>query len=315
MGLILLAQLAFPLSLVAALALDRGGGGARTLKLVITLAYLAAVSRVGLWTSLPPWTPALLGVLAVAAGALRRPRPPAPCPSRATRAGRLAGSTLFLVAAIVAGWAGYEALAARRPPPGTPVALAFPLEAGRYRVVNGGSRPTTNSHLMTLDPRVPRYRTWRGQSFGVDIVAEDRLGLRARGWRPADPAAYAIWNRRVLAPCDGVVLATRNDAPDMPPPRPDRSRMTGNHVRLRCGDVEVLLAHFRRGGVLVVPGRRVRTGQALGRVGNSGNTDEPHLHVHVQRPGPVEFPIMADPLPVLLAGRYLVRNDRVVIAP
>jgi hypothetical protein len=51
----------------------------------------------------------------------------------------------------------------------------------------------------------------------------------------------------------------------------------------------------------------------LGEVGNSGNSNEPHLHIHAQRPGLVWDPFIGDPLPIRLDGRYPVRNDRVVI--
>ena len=56
--------------------------------------------------------------------------------------------------------------------------LALPLEPGRYLVLNGGNNNSTNAHSETLDAGVPHYRTWRGQSYGVDIVALDALGLR-----------------------------------------------------------------------------------------------------------------------------------------
>jgi murein DD-endopeptidase MepM/ murein hydrolase activator NlpD len=46
----------------------------------------------------------------------------------------------------------------------------------------------------------------------------------------------------------------------------------------------------------------------LGYVGNSGNTDEPHLHIHVQRPGPPSAPLSGEPRSVTFDGRFLVRN-------
>lgn len=54
-------------------------------------------------------------------------------------------------------------------------------------------------------------------------------------------------------------------------------------------------------------------GGELGEAGNSGNTDEPHLHVHAQRPGRIWDLFNGDPLPIRVDGRYLVRNDRVTI--
>ena len=53
-------------------------------------------------------------------------------------------------------------------------------------------------------------------------------------------------------------------------------------------------------------------GAVIGLVGNSGNSHEPHLHVHAQRPAAAgEEPFSGDPLPMRFDGRYLVRNDRV----
>ena len=55
------------------------------------------------------------------------------------------------------------------------------------------------------------------------------------------------------------------------------------------------------------------TDTKLGEVGNSGNTDEPHLHVHAQRPGRIWDVFIGDPLLVTFNGRYLIRNDRLTV--
>ena len=195
--------------------------------------------------------------------------------------------------------------------------LAFPLGPGNYLIVNGGSSISTNAHLMAFDASVPRFRFWRGQSFGVDIVQLGALGLRAPGVTPVDPAAYRIYGTRVLAPCVGRVVLAMDGLPDMQVPEVDREHLAGNHVLLRCADpiantsVDVLVGHLRPGSVQVRPGASVAVGDWLGSVGNSGNTGEPHLHVHAQRPGPAGAPFSGDPLPVLFNGRYPVRGDRI----
>ena len=57
----------------------------------------------------------------------------------------------------------------------------------------------------------------------------------------------------------------------------------GNHVVIDHGNGEYsLLAHFRRGTVTVHAGDRVKAGELLGHCGNSGNSSEPHLHIHLQ---------------------------------
>lgn len=47
----------------------------------------------------------------------------------------------------------------------------------------------------------------------------------------------------------------------------------------KCRGAELLLAHLQHESVTVEEGQDVTTGQRLGRVGNTGNTTEPHLHV------------------------------------
>lgn len=69
------------------------------------------------------------------------------------------------------------------------------------------------------------------------------------------------------------------------PGRPTRRRsvdLTGNRVVEDIGGGRfAVYAHLQQHGVPVHPGDRVRRGAALGRVGNSGGSSEPHLHFHV----------------------------------
>lgn len=53
--------------------------------------------------------------------------------------------------------------------------------------------------------------------------------------------------------------------------------------------------------MLVQTGDKITQGQIIGKVGNSGTTSEPHLHIQHQRNNPVEimFPICAEGLPII----------------
>jgi murein DD-endopeptidase MepM/ murein hydrolase activator NlpD len=56
----------------------------------------------------------------------------------------------------------------------------------------------------------------------------------------------------------------------------------GNSIVLDLGSGRyALYAHLRAGSIMVKAGDRVQRGQAIARVGNSGNTLAPHLHFHV----------------------------------
>ena len=90
--------------------------------------------------------------------------------------------------------------------------------------------------------------------------------------------------------------------------------MAGNHVILECGSVWVVLGHLRRGSVAVQVGDFIEPGAVVGAVGNSGNTGEPHLHVHAQRPGTSAAPLGGDPCRSF-RWALIVRNERVRANP
>ena len=271
------------------------------------LLLITALLLTGLWTVLPWWLPWLYVALAVA-GLVRLMRMPL--------RRRLPDGRGWLRAAILAGVAllggrfAAEGTAGPRMPAVQPVKLAWPLGPGAVMVANGGSNLAVSSHAETLDLSLPRHRRWTGQSYGVDLVGLTTWGRSTGGLQPSDPGRYAIWNRPVLAPCNGRVLAARDGAPDNAVPFVPQDADPGNHVLLRCAEADVLLAHFRRGTVQVRAGEQVRTGQPLGAVGNSGASSEPHLHIHAQTPGTEAEPFSGRPLPILLQGRWLLRNDR-----
>jgi Peptidase family M23 len=175
-----------------------------------------------------------------------------------------------------------------------------------------GSDIRINAHLKTLDESVPRFRAYRGQSYGIDIIQVDRFGLRANGLVSSDPADYQIYGKPVLAPCPGKIVRAIDGFPDLTIPQVDLVNRTGNHVILRCGNTDVLLANFRPQSLSVQTGSVVKVGDRIAEVGNSGASDEPHLHIHAQRPGSSVEPFSGDPLPMRFDGRFLIRGDRVV---
>ena len=311
MNLLFIAQAAVPVALILwmALAPPRSTSGF-VIQFAASAACLWAAALLGIWLVPPWWAPWAFGagLLAAAGLALRRRRPLAS--TGPASPGACAVAIVFTALGVASAYGIRIAWRSRAVPPAV-VNLAFPLGAGRYLVVNGGSGSSTNAHLETLDASEPRFRQWRGQSYGVDLVQLDGLGLRAKGLHPADPRAYRIYGARVLAPCAGRVVLAVDGLPDMRVPETDREHMAGNHVLLRCADADVLIGHLSPGSVQVRVGDAVAAGVWLGAVGNSGNTGEPHLHVHAQRPGPVRAPIGGDPLPIVFDGHFPVRGDRI----
>ena len=150
--------------------------------------------------------------------------------------------------------------------------LRLPFE-GRWFVYQGGDTPNVNHHMA-----VP------AQWFGVDFVKVGGPSQRALSRvEPKAPEDFYSWNEPVLSPAAGEVVAVVDDLPDNPVGIRDPDRPAGNHVVVRTADGRfVFVAHLRRGSVAVRRGERVDAGRLLGRCGNSGNSDFPHVHVHVQ---------------------------------
>jgi murein DD-endopeptidase MepM/ murein hydrolase activator NlpD len=273
---------------------------------------LAALGRVGIWTFPPWWTLWLLyGLLAGAmVSGLSGKRQVTRWPSGVIGWVIVAG---FGVLGLYAANVLRNAVAASVIPDGPVIDLASPLGPGTYLVANGGAVPSINAHAAFLDRSSPSHRRYWGTGRGVDIVALDRWGLHASGPLPADPAAYVIFGRPVVAPCAGEIVIAVDGLPDMSVPEVDHAHLAGNHVMIRCNGVHILLGHFRRGTVRVRVGDRLNAGAPIAQVGNSGNTSEPHLHIHAQRPGTIGAPFSGAPLPIRIAGRYLVRNDRFMV--
>lgn len=90
----------------------------------------------------------------------------------------------------------------------------------------------------------------------------------------------------VLAPADGTVTGIRDGMPDIafnaPGAPPLQGRDCGNGLAIdHGGGWSTQLCHLAKGSVLVRTGDRVRAGQPVGRIGLSGRTEFPHVHLSV----------------------------------
>jgi hypothetical protein len=175
-----------------------------------------------------------------------------------------------------------------------PARLAFPLQDGWYYVAQGGNSTSLNYHNSS-----------NAQQYALDMAELNAIGSRARGIYPSALERYVIFGATVHSPCDGTIVEAVDSLPDLIPPATDREHPAGNHIVIRCEGVNVLLAHLQNGSVMVEEGSTVDTGQRLGRVGNSGNTSEPHLHIHAVRAGSGDA---LEAVPILFEGRFAVRN-------
>jgi biotin carboxyl carrier protein len=174
------------------------------------------------------------------------------------------------------------------------IKLNFPLHNGSYYVAHGGSNSAINHHVKS-----------EAQRYALDIVKLDKLGWRAGGVYPQELSKYRIFGETIYSPIDGTVTEAIDGLPDLIPPLTDNQNVFGNYVAIEHQGVKVLLAHLQNGSVKVKVGDPIEAGQLLGKVGNSGHTSEPHLHVHAQRSS------NGTGIPMLFADKFLKRNSLV----
>ena len=153
------------------------------------------------------------------------------------------------------------------------------------RVFWGGDRLATNYHAALPDQR-----------WAYDLVVEPAAHGSAR------LEDYGCYGTTVVAPISGHVHMASDGAPEHTPGQISNNlaNPTGNTVVLRLETgTYLLIAHLKTGSVQVEVGDEVDEGDPIGACGNSGNTSEPHIHIHHQRQDPQLYPLnFAEGLPL-----------------
>ncbi|GAA4177373.1 M23 family metallopeptidase [Shinella granuli] len=261
-------------------------------------AYFSFIAVIGRWDFLGAALAFLLPAAYVVAAALSylrvRDRPWNASSSLLRTHGFTAAMAVFFLALTARALSGYGYQE-------TAVELAFPFAAGTYYIGQGGGTASINHHHGN-----------QSQRFALDIVALNTFGMRANGLLPEDLADYVIYDQEVESPCNGIAISTHDGIDDNRISETNTEEPAGNHVILACGTARILLAHFRKGSIAVAAGAIVTKGQALGRVGNSGNSSEPHLHMHAYLGGTRDYN-EGQGVPMTFDGRFLVRGSTVTV--
>lgn len=231
------------------------------LSLYLTLQARPGVAGVVLWYVGPSLLAALAAVLLFGAlfSAMRH--------RQTWSSGRVARlAVLGALASVPAFYRTYPSSHDKNP---SEVRFVLPLH-GPITIAWGGETEDVNAHVMAPDQR-----------WGYDvIVTSNGVSFRGSGQRLSD---YYAYGQEVLAPAAGIVHTVLDGEPDVAIGRKGTGDDLGNHVGLQvASDQYLYIAHMQPGSIVVKPGDRIAPGQRLGRVGNSGISSEPHVHVHLQ---------------------------------
>ncbi len=165
------------------------------------------------------------------------------------------------------------------PAPG--ITLGPPLSGAGWLAANGLGSPDHRRTLLAIDGQVRI-----SQRYAIDFVKIGDNGRPARR-EPAANGDFFGYGANVLAVADGRVVAVADGVPDNDPQAGTTAvsvtleTIAGNHVTIDIGGAFVTYAHLQPGSATVAVGQQVKRGDVIGKVGNSGNSDAPHLHLQV----------------------------------
>ena len=128
---------------------------------------------------------------------------------------------------------------------------------------NGTSKPTTNPSQSGFIYPVPA---------GYTKVTTGWYYSSGRVHGASDFGTYGIDGKPVYAVADGYVVTTQS-----------LTYSYGNYIIIAHDNgLYTLYAHGQQGSIAVSPGQRVKQGQQIMRVGNTGNSFGSHLHFEVR---------------------------------
>lgn len=158
--------------------------------------------------------------------------------------------------------------------------IGSPVRGGPWLMSNGPSNGSP--HRRTAAPSNGSVAVW--QRYAIDYIRLDRGGYRFAG-DSHDNHSYFAEGEVAIAVADAVVvsvkdgIAANTEAMSVPHEmRASLDTMCGNGVVLDLGDRHYAVYCHLLPRVKVKPGERVRRGDVLGRIGNTGNSIQPHLH-------------------------------------
>lgn len=148
--------------------------------------------------------------------------------------------------------------------------LQLPFK-GEWMTYWGGTEKSQNYHVTV--------KVQQG-AFDFLKLGKNNSSYQRSGTRNED---YYAFGQPLYAVCDAEVYEVNTGVEDNRPSIMNPAQPLGNSVMLKTANNEyIVYAHLEYGTMAVKAGDKVTKGQYLGNCGNSGNSSEAHLHLHIQ---------------------------------
>ena len=166
-----------------------------------------------------------------------------------------------------------------------PLVLGTPLRGDGWMAANGPSNRAENEHRRAINTVDGKARI--AQRFAIDWI---KFGPNGQLWSGSvgKNANWFGYGAEIIAVADAVVASVNASVPENKPDTDSRAvpvtleTIAGDYVILDLSNGRyAMYAHMQPASIRVKAGDKVRRGQVLGLVGNSGNSDGPHLHFQI----------------------------------
>lgn len=140
-----------------------------------------------------------------------------------------------------------------------------------WTVIWGGDTEKENYHVVN-----------QSQKHAFDLLIHDGNGKSYQndGRQNSD---YYAFGKDLFSPVNGIVVLVVDGIKDNNPGEMNPMFATGNTVIIKTEyDEYLVFAHFKQNSIKVKQDQHIKAGELLGKVGNSGNSSEAHIHFHIQ---------------------------------
>ena len=167
--------------------------------------------------------------------------------------------------------------------PALPITIQSPLRGKNWSAANGPSN--TSPHRRAVLPANGQPHI--GQRYAIDWIQLGDDGNSFTGDKHKN-SSYHAWDQEIHAVADGKIVEVKDGIAENVPNSDklavpmNSDTLAGNHIIEDLGDGHfAAYAHLRPGTLKVKVGDAVHAGDVIGRLGNTGNSSEPHLHFQV----------------------------------
>jgi hypothetical protein len=183
-----------------------------------------------------------------------------------------------------------------------PAVIAPPLDGPNW--LDGDSCCDLGAHRGALNALSGQL--WAAERFAIDYVQLGGDGTIFTGDK-SKPQSYPYFGADIHAVADGPVVGVMEGLPEQvagkSPTGLPLEQYGGNHIVQDIGDGNyAFYAHLKTGSLKVKVGDQLSAGQVIASLGNTGNTDAPHLHFHVMS---TPDPLRSNGLPFVFSSFYL----------